>query len=272
MRESLLLHSHPMGSAQGQSHHTGHMDPLRSQSAYLSPIAESSLPSLPSIPPTDSIQPCPNNIRQHDDCLLRKQTRWRKIPPSVCRGHQLMELVCQELHNGLGDIPTGAQNSLEDNLSRHVSTDREWDLHDCGLNERVTQWIILSWDLWASQTNKEFILYRSRAALGKGCKSNTLLPPEMHLSSPLATTTGTERDLSRQSSSHSRCTQWTPDSFLLQMAAHRPISIHPFPNLLTQGNGTARRPATQTPSTLRPGIWMGLRPRMFMFGRHPISS
>lgn len=67
---------------------------------------------LQHLPPIHPIPTYPDNVTQYDSCLLYKQAWGNKIPPSVCRDNQPLELLYQSPHNSTAYLP-GVQNSQQ---------------------------------------------------------------------------------------------------------------------------------------------------------------
>lgn len=119
----------------------------------------------------------------------------------------------------------GAQRSPGDYLTRHFSTNLEWEIYDSVLNDVFRQWRITAWELFASQVNRKLPQYCSRAAPGKDSLGDVLLMLwkcclGYIFPSNSFDTTGFREDPPRQSLSHPHCAQLA-ETFLV----HRSVEV-----------------------------------------------
>lgn len=116
-------------------HHTAQdtWTPQEGQTAYKLTGTQSSLLGLQSLPCPHSLTPCANPIRQY------KQTGRSEISSPLSGGSQTGNLVCQKSGYRMATYFPGTQNSLEDKLSRSLSTDHEWEIHDTVLANIFTR-------------------------------------------------------------------------------------------------------------------------------------
>lgn len=95
----------------------------------------------------------------------------------------------------------GKQNMLAHSLSRHITVDHKWELHDLELCNIFTLWGTPTRDLFRKCT-----MYYSGGALGHHCQGNTLSslvePVQQCLPSGIAPATNSAQNPAGQSASH----------------------------------------------------------------------